>query len=248
MIEVVNLKKKFNDQEVLRGVNLEIPKGQLTAIIGRSGGGKTVFLKHLVGLLKPDSGAIYVEGVDITKLKGRELDKIKRRFGMVFQGGALFDSMTVLENVAFPLKELSGKNRREIMEMSLDMLKEMGLSGMENKYPDEISGGMKKRVALARALILRPEYMFFDEPTTGLDPIVVKAIHRLMTRCMAQAQCTDIVVSHDIDEVLEISDRVAMLHDGKIIETATPEEIVKSENPVVRQFLSGEIEGPIQLY
>ena len=246
MIKVVDLKKSFGGQEVLRGVNLEIHKGETTAIIGRSGGGKTVLLKHLVGLLKPDSGSIFVDGTEITSLRGRRLDRVKRKFGMVFQGGALFDSMTVLDNVRFPLRELTDLSEREITELALSILKETGLEGMEAKYPDEISGGMGKRVALARSLVLRPEYMFFDEPTTGLDPIVVNAIHRLMARCMAEVKCTDVLVSHDIAEVMEISDRVAMLHKGVIIASGTPDEIRGSSDPVVRQFLAGAAEGPIQ--
>src|SRR4030065_1436573 len=163
----------------LRGVHLEIPGGKIPAIIGRSGGGKSVLLKHLVGLMKPDSGEILVDGVDITRLKGRRLDEVKKRFGMVFQGAALFDSLTVLENVTFPLKELTDKNDGEIEDIAREFLKEAGLSGQEDKYPDEISGGMKKRVALVRTLALKPEYIFFDEPTTGLDPIIENAIHEL---------------------------------------------------------------------
>jgi phospholipid/cholesterol/gamma-HCH transport system ATP-binding protein len=248
MIKIVNLRKSFNGYEVLKGVNMEIPKSKITAIIGRSGGGKTILLKHLIGLVKPDSGEIYIDDVDITKLKGKELNKIKRKFGMVFQGGALFDSLTVLENVTFPLRELTGQKEDEIVEMALGILKQIGLAGIEHKYPDEISGGMKKRVALARALILRPEFMFFDEPTTGLDPIVENAIHQLIKKCMGIVPCTDVLVSHNIGEVLSLSDRVAMLHEGVIIESSTPEEIVKSPNPVVQQFLYGSTEGPIQLY
>jgi len=248
MIKIVNLKKSFNGSPVLRGVNLDIPDGQITAIIGRSGGGKSVLLKHLVGLIKPDSGKILVDGVDITRLKGRKLDEVKKRFGMVFQGSALFDSLTVLQNVTFPLKELTDKKDGEIEGIAMELLKEAGLSGQEDKYPDEISGGMKKRVALVRTLALKPEYIFFDEPTTGLDPIIENAIHELMSRCSAKMHCTDILISHNIDEVLEMADNIAMLHDGLIIEVGTPKEIKNSKNPYVRQFLKGDIEGPIQLY
>lgn len=249
MIKIVNLRKSFDDFDILKGVNLEIPKGKTTAIIGRSGGGKSVLLKHLVGLLKPDSGQIYVDDVEITKLRGKELNKIKRKFGMVFQGAALFDSLTVLENVTFPLLELTDMGEEETKRQALGFLKEIGLAGMGSKYPDEISGGMKKRVALARALIMRPEYMFFDEPTTGLDPVVENAIHQLMKECMGGiAECTDVLVSHNIGEVLKISEYIAMLHEGVIIECSTPEGIVKSPNPIVQQFLYGSTEGPIQLY
>ena len=261
MIKVVNLRKSFNGQEVLKGVNLEIPTGKRTAIIGRSGGGKSVLLKHLVGLIKPDSGEIYVDGVDITKLKGKELNEVKKKFGMVFQGAALFDSLTVLDNVAFPLRELTDMKEEEIIENAREILREVGLEGMEHKYPDEISGGMRKRVGIARALIIRPKYLFFDEPTTGLDPITERAIHQLIGlnplmemavkkmvgKCHEEAKCTDIVVSHNIKEVLEISHKVAMLHDGVIVEETTPEGLLKSTNPVVKQFISGNIEGPIKL-
>lgn len=248
MIRIVNLKKSFDGSSVLRGVNLEIPDGKVTAIIGRSGGGKTVLLKHLVGLMKPDSGEILVDGVDITRLKGRRLDEVKKKFGMVFQGSALFDSLTVLENITFPLRELTDKNDGEITDFARELLKEAGLSGKEDKYPDEISGGMKKRVALVRALALRPEYRFFDEPTTGLDPIIENAIHELMVRYAPKTPCTDVLISHNIGEVLKMADKIAMLHEGVIIEAGTPEEIRGSSNPYVRQFLTGDTEGPIQLY
>lgn len=262
MIKVINLRKSFNGQEVLKGVNLDIPKGKRTAIIGRSGCGKSVLLKHLVGLIKPDSGEIYVDDVDIAKLGKGELNRIRRKFGMVFQGGALFDSMTVFENIAFPLRELADIKEDEIFERVMDMLKQVGLAGMEYKYPEEISGGMKKRVGIARALILKPEFVFFDEPTTGLDPIMERAIHQLiglkplMEKAVSQllkkstdtVQHTDILVSHNIKEVLEVSHTVAMLHDGVIIEHTTPEGLMKSSNPIIRQFISGSIEGPIQLY
>lgn len=248
MIEVVNLRKSFNGQEVLKGLNLEIQSGERIAIIGSSGGGKTVFLKHLVGLLRPDSGEIYINGVEITRLKAKELNRIKRRFGMVFQGSALFDSLTVLGNVAFPLNELTDLKEEEIIRQAKEVLKEVGLAGMEDKYPEELSGGMKKRVGIARALITKPEFIFFDEPTTGLDPIMATAIHELMKRCTRLLHSTEILVSHNIKEVLEMSHRVAMLHDGVITESATPEGLLKSSNPAVKQFLSGSIEGPIQPY
>jgi len=248
MIRVVNLKKAFNGQEVLRGVNLEVPKGEITTIIGRSGGGKSVFLKHLVGLLKPDSGEIYVDGVDITKLKGSALDKVKRKFGMVFQGAALFDSLTVLDNLAFPLRELTDLGEGEILKMVTSILERIGMAGMGDKYPDEISGGMKKRVGLARVIIMSPEYIFFDEPTTGLDPIVEKSIHQLMMQCREMVQCTDIVVSHNVREILKISDHVALLHEGRIIEVSSPEEIIRSEKPEVQEFFKTSVEGSRQLY
>ncbi len=248
MIKVSGLKKTFDGAEVLKGVDLEIPTGLTTAIIGKSGAGKTVLFKHLVGLMRPDEGSVVVDGADITRLSGRALKDVKRKFGMVFQGGALFDSLTVMENVALPLKEIMHLGDVEISGKVSEMLREVGLSGMGGKYPDEISGGMKKRVALARALVMSPEYLFFDEPTTGLDPIVENAIHALMKKCKSLAPATYVLVSHDITEVLEMSDLVAMLHDGVIIECSAPGEMMKSQNPVVRQFLSGSTEGPIQIY
>ncbi len=248
MIEVIDLRKSFNGQEVLRGVNLTIKKGETTTIIGRSGGGKSVLLKHLIGVIRPDSGSIIVDGEDITKLKKRDLKRVKRKFGMVFQFAALFDSMTVLDNIAFQMRELSSMKEEEIVRQARDMLKKIGMAGMENKFPDEISGGMAKRVGIARALVMRPEYMFFDEPTTGLDPIVENNIHQLMTTCTAEVECTDIVISHNIGEVMKISDKVAMLHEGEIIACGTPDEIAESDNPVVRQFIAGSPDGPIQIY
>jgi len=248
MIEIKDLWKSFNGQEVLRGVNLTINKGEITTIIGRSGGGKSVLLKHLIGVIRPDKGSIIVDGEDITKLGKRELKRVKRKFGMVFQFAALFDSMTVLDNIAFQMRELSGLKEGEIVKQAREILRRIGMEGMEDKYPDEISGGMAKRVGLARALVMRPEYMFFDEPTTGLDPIVENNIHQLMTTCTADVECTDIVISHNIGEVMKISDKVAMLHEGEIIDSGTPDEIAESENPVVRQFLAGSPDVPIQIY
>ena len=180
MIEILKLWKSFDGQEVLRGVNLEIPSGKTTAIIGRSGGGKSVLLKHLIGLLKPDKGKILIDGADITGLRTQELNKIKRKFGIVFQGAALFDSMTIFENVAFPLRELTDSSEEEIEERVSVNLKQVGLYGMDAKYPDEISGGMKKRVALAMAMIMEPEIMLYDEPTTGLDPVIETPITQLI--------------------------------------------------------------------
>lgn len=237
MIRIVDLKKSFNGQEVLRGINLEIPEGKRTVIIGRSGEGKSVLLKHIVGLLKPDSGSIYIDGEDITNLKGESLNRIKRRFGVVFQGGALFDSLTIFDNVAFPLRELTDLSEEEITERVRNILSEVGLSGEEGKYPDEISGGMKKRVAIARAVIMEPEILVFDEPTTGLDPITTKTIHALMERCSRKRRCTEIIVTHRMREVLDIAHFVALLYKGRIVEFTTPEKLIASDNPIVRQFI-----------
>jgi phospholipid/cholesterol/gamma-HCH transport system ATP-binding protein len=239
MIEIKELYKSFGKQQVLKGVNLVINEGEVTAVIGRSGGGKSVLLKHIVGLLKPDSGSIFINGEDITKLKGAKLDKIRADIGVVFQGGALFDSMTVYDNVAFPLTEKTKLNKKEIHEKVMKALSDVGLQGMEYKYPAELSGGMRKRVALARALIGNPKTILFDEPTTGLDPILVRSIHKLIRNTQKLYGFTGLIISHEIPEIFEIADRVAMLHDGRIVEVGTPEEIQKSENLIVKNFIIG---------
>jgi phospholipid/cholesterol/gamma-HCH transport system ATP-binding protein len=248
MIEVKGVEKSFDGQKVLNGVNLTIADREVTAIIGKSGGGKSVFLKHLIGLLKPDSGNILIDGEDITRLSGRELDKVREKLGVLFQGGALFDSFTVYENVAFPLKEKTKLGRKDIRERVLQALEDVGLRGMEKKYPAEISGGMKKRVALARALITEPTVVLFDEPTTGLDPIILHSIHKLIIMTHKKYGFTGIIISHEIPEIFEVADRVAMLHNGIIVEVGTPEEIKNSSNPLVRQFITGSLEGPIDLF
>lgn len=239
MIEIVGLYKSFGKQEVLRGVNLKINEGEVAAVIGRSGGGKSVLLKHIVGLLKPDRGSVFVKGQNIAGLKGRKLDEIRSDIGVVFQGGALFDSMTVYENVAFPLAEKTKIDRKTIHDRVIKALSDVGLENVENKYPAELSGGMRKRVALARALIGGPKIILFDEPTTGLDPILVRSIHKLIRDTQKIYGFTGLIISHEIPEIFEITDRVAMLHEGKIIEIGTPEEIQKSENPIVRSFIMG---------
>jgi len=242
MIEIKNLYKSFGHQQVLKGVNLVINEGEVTAVIGRSGGGKSVLLKHIIRLLKPDSGSIIIKGEDITKLTGKKLDEIRSDIGVVFQGGALFDSMTVYDNVAFPLTEKTKLDKKEIHEKVMKALSDVGLQGMEYKYPAELSGGMRKRVALARALIGHPKIILFDEPTTGLDPILVRSIHKLIRDTQKQYEFTGLIISHEIPEIFEISDRVAMLHDGRIVEVGTPDEIQKSDNIVVKNFIMG-IEG-----
>ncbi|MFQ5881672.1 MAG: ABC transporter ATP-binding protein [Candidatus Methylomirabilales bacterium] len=246
MIEIINLWKAFEGQRVLRGVNLEVAGGEILVIIGRSGGGKSVLLKHLMGLLKSDEGRIVIDGVEISQLRGRALDQLRERFGVVFQGGALFDSLTVFENVAFPLQEKTRLPEEAIRDKTLGLLKQVGLADMGHKYPAEVSGGMKKRVALARALTMEPEIILFDEPTTGLDPIMVNAIHRLILDLHQRVGFTAILVSHEIPEIFGIANRVAMLHEGVVVEAGTPEAIQCSANPVVRQFINGDPEGPIQ--
>ena len=212
-------------------------------IIGRSGGGKSVLLKHLVGLLRPDAGGIFVDGTDITRLGRSALDRIRERYGVVFQGGALFDSMSVFDNVAFPLREKTRLRAADVQQKVDEKLAQVGLEGMGGKNPAEISGGMRKRVAIARALVTEPEVVFFDEPTTGLDPILVNTIHHLIVDLHRKFRFTAVVVSHEIPEIFRIAARVAMLHDGVIVDSGTPEAIQGSTNPIVQQFIRGEIEG-----
>ncbi len=242
MIKVEGLTKSFRGQPVLRDLDLEVPTGSITIVIGRSGGGKSVFLKHLLGLLRPDRGRVLVDGVDLTILRGRALDEIRERYGVVFQGGALFDSMSAAENVAFALREKTRLSKAEIEARVEAALGRVGLAGVGAKYPAEISGGMRKRVAIARALVTEPEIVFFDEPTTGLDPVLVNAIHRLIQELHRRSRFTAVMVSHEIPEIFEIADRVAMLHEGRIEEVGPPAAIQNSSNPIVRQFIHGEPE------
>jgi phospholipid/cholesterol/gamma-HCH transport system ATP-binding protein len=243
MIKVEALRKRFGRQEVLRGVDLEMPTGSITVIIGRSGGGKSVLLKHLIGLLRPDAGRVSVDGLDVTALSGRALDQVRQRYGVVFQGGALFDSMTCAANVAFPLREKKRLPRAEVSRRVDRALEQVGLAGVGPKYPAEISGGMRKRVAIARALVTEPEIVFFDEPTTGLDPILVNTIHRLILALHRELHFTAVMVSHEIPEIFEIADAVAMLHEGRIVEIGPPAAIQASANPIVQGFIRGEPEN-----
>jgi phospholipid/cholesterol/gamma-HCH transport system ATP-binding protein len=246
MIEIIDLHKSFDGQEVLGGVNLKISEKELIAIIGESGGGKSVLLKHLIGILKPDKGKILVEDEDITELSGRELDQIRGKFGVVFQGGALFDSLTIYDNIAFPLKERTKLSRQEIDEKVKETLEDVGLKGIEKKYPAEISGGMKKRVALARALITEPKIVLFDEPTTGLDPIILHSIHKFIMETHKKYGFTGVMISHDIPEIFHVVDRIAFLYKGTIEVVGTPKEIRTSSDRVVKQFIRGSLRGPIE--
>jgi phospholipid/cholesterol/gamma-HCH transport system ATP-binding protein len=243
VIRVEGVRKSFGANEVLRGLDLEMPTGSITIIIGRSGGGKSVFLKHLIGLLRPDAGRILVDGVDVARLSGAALDNVRRRYGVVFQGGALFDSMTCAENVAFPLREKLRLPRAEVAKRVEAALAQVGLEGVGAKNPAEISGGMRKRVAIARALVTEPEIVFFDEPTTGLDPVLVNTIHQLIADLHRRHRFTAVMVSHEIPEIFEIADRVAMLYEGRIVEVGPPAAIQASDNRIVRQFIRGEPEA-----
>jgi phospholipid/cholesterol/gamma-HCH transport system ATP-binding protein len=242
VIRVERLHKRFGSQPVLRGVDLEIATGEIMVVIGRSGGGKSVLLKHLIGLLRPDAGTVTVNGTEITRLRGGELDRVRERYGVVFQGGALFDSLSVADNVAFPLREKTRLGPAEIRGRVEEKLEQVGLAGVGQKNPAEISGGMRKRVAIARALVTEPEIVFFDEPTTGLDPILVNTIHHLVVELHRKFRFTAVMVSHEIPEIFEIADRVAMLHEGTIVEVGPPDAVRASTNPIVLQFIRGDVE------
>jgi len=246
LIQVLDVHKQFGEQKVLDGVSLRIPRGEILVIIGGSGTGKTVLLKHLIGLLRPDKGHIFVEGLDICHLRSWELKETRKKFGMLFQGAALFDSLTVAENVAFPMREHTRLNEEEIMTRVGNRLEDVGLHGIEDKYPSELSGGMRKRVGLARALALEPEIVLFDEPTTGLDPIMSDVINDLISDTQKKLGITFFIISHDVKGALKIAHRIAMLYEGRIVEEGTPEEIESSPNPIVQQFLAGRSEGPIR--
>ncbi len=243
MIQLIDLHKSFEQQQVLRGINLTIPKGQVTAIIGRSGGGKSVLLKHLIGLIRPDSGQVLVDGTDLAQLRGKALDLVREKFGVLFQGGALFDSLTVFDNVAFPLREKTRLSEGEIAKRTMQRLEAVGLADMPHKYPAELSGGMRKRAALARALVHNPQIILFDEPTTGLDPILLNSVHRLILDAHKRFGFTAVVVSHDIPEIFDIAQTVAMLHNGTIVEHDSPKVIMASANPIIRQFITGADNG-----
>jgi phospholipid/cholesterol/gamma-HCH transport system ATP-binding protein len=237
-IRIVDLHKSFGMQKVLDGIDLEIEKGKITVIIGKSGGGKSVLLKHLIGLIKPDQGAIWINGTEITKLKDKELNEIRIKFGMLFQEAALFDSMDVFDNIAFPLREHTKKAEKEIEKIVENKLKQVGLLRFGDKMPAELSGGMRKRVGLARALALDPETILFDEPTSALDPIIALTILDLIKETQTYLNKTYVVISHDLMGMFRIADKVAFLSDGKIIEYGTPHEIRRSKNEVTMEFLN----------
>ena len=236
-VRIKDLYKSFGTQEVLRGINLEIERGRITVIIGKSGGGKSVLLKHIIGLLKPDSGEIWVDGTEITHLKEKDLNEVRKKFGMLFQEAALFDSMNVFENVAFPLREHTDHSEKEIRDAVNERLKQVGLEESGLKMPSDLSGGMKKRVGLARALILDPEIILFDEPTSAIDPVISLSILDLIKKTQVNLKKTYIVISHDILGMFRIADKVAMLYDGRIIEHGTPMDIRRSTREETREFL-----------
>lgn len=248
MIKIRALKMAFGPKMVLDGVNLDIETGKITVIIGRSGEGKSVLIKHIIGLLKPDEGTIMLDGDDLTRMSERELNETRKRFGMLFQGAALFDSMTVAENVGFPLKEHTDLGADDVRKIVSEKLRRVGLVGVEDMMPADLSGGMKKRVGLARAIVMDPEIVLFDEPTTGLDPIMSDSIADLVLDTQKALNTTYILITHDIPFTYKIADKIAMLHEGRIISEGTVEEMKVDKNPVVRQFLEGSAEGPIKVY
>lgn len=245
MIHIVDLHKSFGSNKVLRGVNLEIEHGETMVIIGQSGSGKSVLIKHLIGLIKPDRGEIYIDGVEITRLREAELHKVTRKFGMLFQSSALFDSMTVAQNVGFGLERYMNFPPQKINELVKESLAKVGLRGVESLMPHELSGGMKKRVGLARAIAYNPEIILYDEPSTGIDPIRADAINDLINIMKKELGVTSVAITHDMKSSYKVADRIAMLYEGRIIEIGTPEEIRKTQNPVTQQFIHGRAAGPI---
>jgi len=245
MILVRDAYKSFNGNQVLKGLNLEIREGEMFALIGRSGLGKSVLLKHIIGLMRPDKGEIFVDDQNVCSLRGKQLVALRQKFGYLFQEGALFDSMTVFENVAFPLREKTALKETEIRERVLPELEHMGLKNDAQKYPAELSGGMRKRTSLARAMIMQPSIMLFDEPTTGLDPIIGQSILNYIQLCHRRLGFTGIIVTHDVPRVFSIVQKIAMMDAGRIIINGTYDEIVSRDNPEFKQFLSGSIEGPL---
>ena len=248
MIRVEAIYKTFDGSEILRGVSFEVPRGEILALIGGSGKGKSVILKHIVGLMRPDRGRVFIDGTDIRGLRRSQMEGVRSRLGFLFQSGALFSSLTVFDNVAFPLREKTTLSEKEIREQVLMALEQVELKGAEEKYPAQLSGGMIKRTALARSLVRNPEIMIFDEPTTGLDPVIAHTILDLIKSIHRVRRFTGIIVSHELSRVFQITERVAMLHDGVIRLVGTPAEFLSSPDPVVRQFITGALEGPIKLY
>ena len=244
-IIVENLKKSFGTNVVHDGVSFTVYDGEIFVVIGPSGTGKSVLLKQIAGLIKPDSGKVYVYGMDVLNLSGEELVKFRETLTYVFQNGALFDSLPVWYNVAFYLIEKKGIKEKEAKEKAKYYLSLLGLSGTEDLYPSELSGGMRKRVAVARALCMNPKCILFDEPTSGLDPVMTAVLDRLILKLKKEFGKTCVVVSHDMTSAFRIADRIAILWGGKVVEIGTPEEIKVSDNPVVKQFINGEPDGPI---
>ena len=246
MISIRGLRRRLGSKQVLDGVDLDVGTGETVVVLGPSGTGKSVLLKHVIGLMRPDAGSILVDGEEIVGRRERELNVVRRHFGMLFQSAALFDSMSVGENVALPLRELTDMSETEIRARVTERLEWVGLRDVEAMRPSSLSGGMRKRVGLARAVAMDPRFILYDEPTTGLDPIMADAIDRLILGLQERMGVTSIVVTHDLDSAFKVGDRLAMLLNGRIVFEGTPEALKASRDPVVRQFLEGTSEGPIQ--
>jgi phospholipid/cholesterol/gamma-HCH transport system ATP-binding protein len=247
MIKCNNLHKRFGEKQVLMGLDLDIEKGESVVVIGGSGTGKSVLLKHIIGLLTPDKGEVFIDDTDITRLNERELNRIRKRFGMLFQGAALFDSFSVWENVGFVLLREKKLSPGDVKDVAVEKLKLVGLTNVEDLMPAELSGGMKKRVGLARAIAYNPEVILYDEPTTGLDPIMADAINDLIIEMREKLNVTSVTITHDMHSAYKIADRIAMLYEGRIIETGSPDAIKHTDNPVVKQFVTGSATGPIKV-
>ena len=245
MIQLRGLRKKLGGKQVLNGVDLEIPTGCSMVVLGRSGTGKSVLLKHIIGLMHPDAGSIEVDGEDITRMNENELNHVRQRFGMLFQGAALFDSLSVGENIALPLREHTKLSEPEIMKRVAERLDWVGLEGVEDMKPASLSGGMKKRVGLARAIAIDPAYILYDEPTTGLDPIMSDVVNRLIRSLQSRLGLTSIVVTHDLRSAWHVGDRLALLHEGRVHFTGTPDEAHRADDAFVQQFIEGSSEGPV---
>ncbi len=247
MIEFGDIHKYFENNHVLRGVNLSVERGDSVVIIGGSGSGKSVLLKHIIGLLVPDQGTIMIDSTDLSLLDETGMNDMRKKFGMLFQSAALFDSMKVWENVGFGLKRHTHLNDKDIKEIAIEKLRMVGLVGNEDLIPSELSGGMRKRVGLARAIAMNPDLLLYDEPTTGLDPIMADAINDLIIKMREELNVTSVTITHDMKSAYRIADSIAMLYKGVIIERGSPEEIKDTSNPVVRQFIEGSSTGPIKL-
>ena len=247
MLEIENLEKRFNGTPVLRGVNLKVEEGETVTVIGGSGSGKSVLLKTIIGLMTTDRGSVKVRGRELHNLGWKESVAERKKYSMLFQGGALFDSLTVFENIAFPARLHTDWKEEKIRREVAERLQMIGLSGIEDKKPAELSGGMKKRVSLARSIILSPEMLLYDEPTTGLDPIMADVINELILKLQRQLNATSIVVTHDMPSAYKVSDRIVMLYQGEIIEDTTPEKIENTGSPIVKQFITGSAYGPIKV-
>jgi phospholipid/cholesterol/gamma-HCH transport system ATP-binding protein len=247
MIAVQGLEKRIGDQEILRGVDLDVARGETLAIIGRSGGGKSVLLKHLIGLMRPSAGEIWIEGQNIIEMSERQLASIRQKVGILFQGSALFDSMTVAENIAFPLREAGERDPNVLRKRVTEMLDVMELQGQEEKMPVNLSGGMKKRVGLARSIIRQPSCILYDEPTSGLDPVVSDSINKLIRRLQERLGVTGIVVTHDMKNAFHVADRIAYLHEGRIYFQGTPEELRQSPDQLIQDFLVGRSDEKLRV-